>query len=118
MIIIREQQSGPSRTKHLPFGGKFLNRFLVLGTTLAIFGCQYFGPDQSTAFNGSESGKAALIDLKPGRTAHTRTAQAPAAAVSDNPHFGNATYICSPSGFGQQSHCFPRVTGPLSVQNS
>ncbi|MDX8480373.1 hypothetical protein RFN28_18170 [Mesorhizobium sp. VK24D] len=117
MLTVQGKQQGPSSSSQFFLPAKFLYRFMIFGTILAISGCQYFNSGQTAAFSVSQSGSAALVNLKPDRIAPTRTAPAPITSVSANPHFGSAAYICSPSGFGQQSHCFLRGVGPLSAQN-
>ncbi|TPI19412.1 hypothetical protein [Mesorhizobium sp. B4-1-1] len=86
----------------------------VLGALLATSGCQYFNFGHSTSFSVSQSGNAALIDLKPSRPAQTLNLSRPAPVASANPYFGNAAFVCGPSGFGQQSHCFARSSGALA----
>lgn len=117
MLMAHEKQTKPSSNNKFLRSSKFLNTFFILGTAIAISGCQYFNFGQPSAFSASQSGSAALISLKPNRVAQTRTAPAAVASVSANPYFGNAAHICSPSGFGQQSHCFTRGPVPLSAQN-
>lgn len=117
MLTAHSKQKGPPSSSHFFPLSKFLYSFLIFGPALAISGCQYFNFGQPTAFNASQSGSAALVNLKPNRVAQTRTAPAPITIVSANPYFGNAAHICSPSGFGQQSHCFLRSAGSLSGQN-
>ncbi|WP_192256398.1 hypothetical protein [Mesorhizobium silamurunense] len=117
MLMAHEKQTRPSSNNKFLRSGKFLYTFFVLGTALAISGCQYFNFGQPSAFSASQSGSAALINLKPNRVVQTRTSPVAVTSVSANPYFGNAAHICSPSGFGQQSHCFLRGSGPLSFQN-
>lgn len=121
MLIAHDKQNRPSSNEKFIRSRKFPYTFLIFGVALAISGCQYFNFGQPTAFSASQSGSAALINLKPNRVAQkaaqTRAVPAAATSVSANPYFGNAAHICSPSGFGQQSHCFLRGSGPLSVQN-
>ncbi|RAZ84658.1 hypothetical protein DPM33_30860 [Mesorhizobium hawassense] len=93
----------------------FLKPF-VLSAIMAVSGCQYFNFGQPTSFSVSQSSNADLIGLKPNRV-QPGIAPRPITRVSANPYLGNAAHICSPSGFGQQSHCFARATGPLSIQN-
>ncbi|BCM18492.1 hypothetical protein MJ8_22620 [Mesorhizobium sp. J8] len=93
---------------------KALPRLFLLSALLATSGCQYFNFGPSTSFSVSQSGNAALIDLKPSRLAQTGNLPRPAPATGDNPYLGNAAFICGPSGFGQQSHCFPRNSGALA----
>lgn len=97
----------PNNNFRMPI--KALPRLFVLGALLATSGCQYFNFGQSSSFSVSQSGNAALIDLKPSRPAPTRSPSRPVVRV--NPYLGNAAFICGPSGFGQQSHCFARSAG-------
>ncbi|RWC01791.1 MAG: hypothetical protein EOQ57_12560 [Mesorhizobium sp.] len=116
MLMAHDRQNVPSDSKNLfPYSKSFYN-FLIFGAILAVSGCQYFNFGQPTAFSATQSGSSALMHLKPNRVAQTRTVPAPVTSVSVNPYIGNAAYICSPSGFGQQSHCFQRSAGPLSAQ--
>lgn len=117
MLMAHEKQPRPSSNNKILQSSKFLYTLFALGTVLAVSGCQYFNFGQPWAFSASQSGSAALINLKPNRVIQTRTAPVAVTSVSANPYFGNAAHICSPSGFGQQSHCFLRGSGPLSVQN-
>ncbi|WP_217576720.1 hypothetical protein [Mesorhizobium sp. GbtcB19] len=89
---------------------------LIVFAIMAVSGCQYFNFGQPTSFSVSQSSNADLVSLKPNRV-QARIAPRPVTSVSVNPYLGNAAHICSPSGFGQQSHCFARAAGPLSVQN-
>jgi hypothetical protein len=101
--------SRPYPNKNFRMPTKALPRLFVLGTLVATSGCQYFNFGQSTSFSVSQSGNAALIDLKPTRPTLTKNLSRP--VVSVNPYLGNAAFICGPSGFGQQSHCFARSAG-------
>ncbi|RUT96547.1 hypothetical protein EOD23_30355 [Mesorhizobium sp. USDA-HM6] len=115
--MAHEKQNAHSIRKIFFVPSKIFYSSLIFSTVLAVSGCQYFNFGQPTAFSASQSGSAALVNLKPNRVAQTRTVSAPITSVSVNPYFGNAAHICSPSGFGQQSHCFLRGPGSLSVQN-
>ncbi|MDX8501389.1 hypothetical protein RFM99_23625 [Mesorhizobium sp. VK4C] len=115
--MAHEKQNAQSPGKFFFAPSKIFYSSLIFSTVLAASGCQYFNFGQPTAFSASQSGSAALVNLKPDRVAQTRTVPAPITRVSVNPYFGNAAHICSPSGFGQQSHCFARGPVPLSAQN-
>ncbi|TPK98261.1 MULTISPECIES: hypothetical protein [unclassified Mesorhizobium] len=102
----------PNNNFRMPI--KALPRLFVFGTLLVTSGCQYFNFGQSTSFSVSQSGNAALIDLKPSRPTQTRNLSRTAPVIRVNPYLGNASFICGPSGFGQQSHCFARSAGALA----
>ncbi|MDG4896242.1 hypothetical protein P9272_21975 [Mesorhizobium sp. WSM4976] len=111
MLMAYRGLSRPCPNNNFLMPIKALPRLFVLGALLATSGCQYFNFGQSTSFNVSQSGSAALIDLKPSRPAQTGNLARPAPVVSANPYLGHAAFVCGPSGFGQQSHCFARSSG-------
>ncbi|TIV85548.1 MAG: hypothetical protein E5V93_05730 [Mesorhizobium sp.] len=114
MLIAYRGLSRPCLNKNFRFPIKALLRFFVLGALLATSGCQYFNFGQTSLFSVSQSGNAALIDLKPTRHIHTESSSRSAPVVRINPYLGNAGFICGPSGFGQQSHCFARSAGAVA----
>ncbi|TIW18303.1 MAG: hypothetical protein E5V81_18155 [Mesorhizobium sp.] len=114
MLIAYRGLSRPCLNKNFRFPIKALLRFFVLGALLATSGCQYFNFGQTSSFSVSQSGNAALIDLKPTRHIHRESSSRSAPVVRINPYLGNAGFICGPSGFGQQSHCFARSAGAVA----
>jgi hypothetical protein len=114
MLMAYRGLSRPCPNNNFRMPIKALPRLFVLGALLATAGCQYFNFGQSTSFSVSQSGNAALIDLKPTRSAQTEGPSRSAPVVRVNPYLGNAGFICGPSGFGQQSHCFARSAGALA----
>jgi len=111
MLMAYRGLSRPHLNNNFRMPIKALPRLFILGALLATSGCQYFNFGQSTSLSVSQSGSAALIDLKPTRTAQTGKLSRPAPVIRVNPYLGNAGFICGPSGFGQQSHCFARSAG-------
>jgi hypothetical protein len=69
------------------------------------------------AFSASQTGNAALINLKSNQVVRTKIVPHTTTSVSINPYFGNASHVCGPSGFGQQSRCFMRGPGSSGAQN-
>lgn len=114
MLMAYRGLSRPCPNNNFRMPIKALSGLFLLGALLATSGCQYFNFGQSTSFSVSQSGNAALIDLKPSRPAQTGKLSRPAPVVSANPYLGNAAFVCGPSGFGQQSHCFARSSGSLA----
>ncbi|AZO33280.1 hypothetical protein EOA27_20280 [Mesorhizobium sp. M2A.F.Ca.ET.037.01.1.1] len=114
MLMAYRGLSRPCLNKNFRIPMKALPRLFVLGALLATSGCQYFNFGQSSSFSVSQSGNAALIDLKPTRHIHTESPSRSAPVVRINPYLGNADFICGPSGFGQQSHCFARSAGAVA----
>ncbi|RUX29870.1 hypothetical protein EOA23_12890 [Mesorhizobium sp. M2A.F.Ca.ET.042.01.1.1] len=114
MLIAYRGLSRPCLYENFRFPIKALLRFFVLSALLATSGCQYFNFGQTSSFSVSQSGNAALIDLKPTRHIHTESSSRSAPVVRINPYLGNAGFICGPSGFGQQSHCFARSAGAVA----
>ncbi|CAN7766093.1 hypothetical protein [Mesorhizobium sp. LjNodule214] len=95
----------------------FVYRALVLGSLLATSGCQYFMSGGLFSFNSSQTGSAALVSVKPYPKIQNRPVARPISKVRMNPYLGAAAHICSPSGFGQQSHCFMRVQSQTPAEN-
>jgi hypothetical protein len=114
MLMAYRGLSRPRPNNNFRMSIKALPRLLVLGALLATSGCQYFSFGQSNSFSVSQSGNAALIDLRPTPSVHTVSPSRLAPVVRMNPYLGNADFICGPSGFGQQSHCFARSAGVLA----
>lgn len=74
------------------------NIFIAMITTLSVSGCQT-----------SETSNHTFSTSKSASREKTNIAYNFDASANWNPYIGNSSHICSPSGFGRQSHCFLRI---------
>ncbi len=80
-------------------------RHLTIGMLLAVTGCQQSATDGTMSLTSPRNGGTSPHGLSPDRNIETISVTGPTPL---NPQIGSSVYICSPSGFGQQSQCFLR----------